>query len=206
MSLTPQEQRALSTDNGPGPHVSYLVRRETHSSRAIAATVMALLAIAILVYLAVEGILAIIGKSALLARPTQIWHAIIALPEKMAPLAIVIGIVLVLIGLVFLAKALLPGALGRHAIDDKRAAYIVDDSVVAAALSRAIRERANLSDGQVQTSVSRSSIDVLTKPTSGLSLNEADLAAFAQERVNSYMLDPAPRTQMRISNEGQVAK
>nr|WP_223875238.1 DUF6286 domain-containing protein [Nanchangia anserum] len=121
-------------------------------------------------------------------------------------LAIVIGVVLVLIGLVFLAKALLPGTLGRHAIRDQRAAYIVDDSVVAAAISRAVREEANLADGQVTTSVSRGSVAITAKPTSGLGLDQASLDAFASERVASYQLDPAPRTSLRVASEGQVAK
>lgn len=206
MSLTPPEQIALSTDNGPGPHVPYLVRRETHSSRALASTVMALLAIAVLIYLAVEGIFQMMGHKALLARPTAIWHAILSLPEKMTPLAIGIGVGLVILGLVFLAKAIVPGALGRHALADERAAYIVDDSMIASAVSRAVRERANLPAGQVTTSVSRGSLDVTAQPTSGLPLDQADLQAFTSERVNSYNLEPAVRTTVRIATEGQVAK
>ncbi|MDO4613164.1 MAG: hypothetical protein Q4B10_03790 [Actinomycetaceae bacterium] len=206
MSLTPQEETRLSTDNGSGPHVDYLVRRETHSSRALSAVVLAILGILVCAYLATEGILQMAGKKPLLARPTDIWHAVTDLPEHNMALAIVIGVVLTIIGLVFLAKALAPGALGRHSIKDKRAAYIIDDSVVASALSRRLREHANLSDGQVRTSVSTRSIDVEAKPTSGLTLDEHELATFANSTVESYNLDPAPRTQFRISEEGQVAK
>ena len=41
-----------------GPFVSYLVRRQTHSSRAFSSIVLAIIIIAVLGFLATEGVLA----------------------------------------------------------------------------------------------------------------------------------------------------
>ncbi|MDU0968886.1 MAG: hypothetical protein E7A62_07660 [Actinomycetaceae bacterium] len=206
MSLTEQEKARLSTGNGAGPNVSYLVRRETHSARAVAATLMAVLALIIAVYLALEGILEMCGQKALLARPTAIWDEITALPKDIPWLAVIIGVAIALVGLVFLIKSIAPGTLGRHQIVDERAAYIVDDSVIASAISRKVREHANLSAGQVHTSVSRKSIDVTAEPTSGLTLDEAELRSFLEQTVSELHLKPAPHVGLKISNEGQVAE
>lgn len=52
-----------------GSYVSYLVRRETHSSRALISVILALLLMAGLGYLATEGVLAALDRPPLLETP-----------------------------------------------------------------------------------------------------------------------------------------
>lgn len=189
-----------------GPHVNYLVRRETHSSRAIASVVLALLVLVACVYLAVEGILQMSGHRPLLATPSAMFQQLLKGPSALPWAWGIAGVVIALIGLVFLVKALAPGTLGRHSIPDKRVAYIVDDSVIASALSRAVRQRASVPAGQVSTSVDRRQITVTVHPTSGQSLDAADLQSYASEQVHSYRLSPSPSVKVRIAEEGVVAK
>lgn len=201
-----KDTAVAGTRAASGPHVSYLVRRETHSSRAIAAVVLAVIVTAGCIYLAVEGILQMAGQKPLLATPSEMVHQLVAGPKAVPAAWIAIGVVIALLGLIFLVKALAPGALGRHSIPDHRVAYIVDDSVIASALSRAVRLQAGVPAGQVSTSVDRRQIVVTVNPTSGQTLNGAELQDFATAQVKRYKLNPDPTVKVRISQEGVVAK
>lgn len=201
-----KDTQVAGTRAASGPHVSYLVRRETHSSRAIAAVVLAILVLAACVYLAIEGILSMAGQKPLLATPTEMVHQLVAGPKAVPGAWIPIGVVIAIIGLIFLVKALAPGTLGRHSIPDQRVAYVVDDSVIASALSRAVRQQAGVPAGQVSTSVDRKQITVTVNPTSGQTLNGAELQDFAAAQVKRYKLDPDPAVKVNIAEEGVVTK
>ena len=190
-----------------GPYVSYLVRRETHSSRALISVIVALLLMAGLGYLATEGVLAALGRPPLLATPQDLWEqAPAALQEKYRPLVIIVGIVLGLLGLGLLAKAILPGTLSKHALKDDRAAYVADDSVIASGISRLMREDAGLPQGTVSTAVSkRRSLSTIT-PTTGRPIDQEQMLKLAKDEAASWQLQPRLKTAIKVSQEGRLEK
>ena len=190
-----------------GPYVSYLVRRETHSSRALISVIVALLLMAGLGYLATEGVLAALGRPPLLATPQDLWeNAPAALQEKYRPLVIIVGIVLGLFGLGLLAKAILPGTLSKHALKDERVAYVADDSVIASGISRLMREEAGLPQGTVSTAVSkRRSLSTIT-PTTGRPIDQEQMLKLAKDEAASWQLQPRLKTAIKVSQEGRLEK
>lgn len=200
-------QSVRTQEYSEGPQVAYMVRRETHSSRAITAVVVALVLIAGLVFLAVEGILSLSGQQNLLLDPSQIWPALTLVTQQANRLTVsVIAVVLILLGVIILGKALLPGQLGRHSIKNTRVAYIVDDAVIASDLSQQIRQQANLNPGQVITKVYSRKVEVHVTPTSGYQLDENELERAARKQVESFNLDPKPSTQLKVCAQGKVTK
>lgn len=190
-----------------GPHIDYMVRRETHSSRAISAVIVSLLIIAGLVYLIVEAILALSGKEPLLATWTTMVTEMTKLPDNVHVVVLVlIGIVLALFGLILLGKAIAPGTLGRHSIDDERSAYVVDDGVIAAAVSAQARDFAGVQQGQVSTSVGQKDITVTLTPTSGIPQDANALEKKLTDVVNTYNLSPKPTVDVTLTDKGVVAK
>lgn len=206
MSISETEKMRLAKPQS-GPFVKYLVRRETHSSRALPAIFLALLIIAGLIYLVIEAILWMSKQPALLATPTQMWEGIKQITDvHTQQIVIPVGIGLILLGLFFFAKALLPGRLSKHSIKDERAAFIVDDGVIASNMSRKIREAGSLPAGQVTTAVSKRAVDVTVVPTTGRSLDKTELLQNAKTMVNEVPLFPRPKADLKITQEGQVAK
>ena len=190
-----------------GPYVSYLVRRETHSSRALISVILALLLMAGLGYLAIEGVLSALGRPPLLAAPQDLWEqAPVALQEKSRPLVIIVGVVLGLFGLGLLAKAVLPGTLSKHALRDERAAYVADDSVIASGVSRLVREEAGLPQGTVSTAVSkRRSLSTIT-PSTGRPIDQEQMLKFTKDEVTSWHLQPRLKTTVKVAPEGRLEK
>lgn len=190
-----------------GPYVSYLVRRETHSSRALISVILALLLIAGIGYLATEGVLSALGRPPLLAAPQDLWEqAPVALQEKSRPLVIIVGVVLGLFGLGLLAKAVLPGTLSKHALKDERAAYVADDSVIASGISRLVREEAGLPQGTVSTAVSkRRSLSTIT-PSTGRPIDQEQMLKFTKDEVTSWNLQPRLKTTVKVAPEGRLEK
>ena len=190
-----------------GPYVSYLVRRETHSSRALISVIVGLLLIAGLGYLATEGVLSASGRPPLLAAPQDLWEqAPKALQDKYRPLVIIVGVILGLFGLGLLAKAILPGSLSKHALQDERAAYVADDAVIAAGISRLVREEAELPQGTVSTAVSkRRSLSTIT-PTTGRPLDQEQMQQVATAEIASWQLRPRLKTAVKVNSEGRLEK
>ena len=190
-----------------GPYVSYLVRRETHSSRALISVILALLLMAGLGYLATEGVLAALGRPPLLAAPQDLWEqAPAALQEKSRPLVIIVGAIVAIFGLLLLAKAILPGTLSKHALRDERAAYVADDSVIASGISRLVREEAGLPQGTVSTAVSkRRSLSTII-PSTGRPIDQEQMLKLAKDEVTSWQLQPRLKTAVKVTIEGRLEK
>ena len=87
-----------------------LVRRETHSSRAAASIVAAVVLAAAFLWLAVEAVLALLGGSALLASPAQLGSWLAGVPGATVPAGLVAaGAGIALLGVLLLGTALRAG-------------------------------------------------------------------------------------------------
>jgi len=174
-----------------------VVRRSLHRSRSAAVIVALVLASLGLAWIGTEAVLAAISAAPLLLTPEQIVEAL----EKPGVIAIATAAVLAVIGLVL---AIAPGRRARHEIPDARMAVIVDDGVLAGALSKAAVRDSRLPESRVSTVVSRRSGAVTVVPTSGTLLNAPAITRAVTGVVES--LDPRPqlRVAVAVSERGVV--
>ncbi|MDD7836224.1 hypothetical protein [Paenarthrobacter sp. AB444] len=184
-----------------------LVRRETHSSRAVPSIVAASLLVAVFLWLALESVLWLLKDQPLLASPAQMVRWLIELPANTTSAGMVAsGAGLGILALVLFGLAFGRGRRPRRAIGSQRAAVVVDDEVIAAAVSRKVRRATGLAPGQVTTTVGGRSVCVQVRPTSGEPLEAADIQATVDGELAAYALDRPVRSSVSILNEGAVGQ
>lgn len=182
-----------------------ILQRETHSSRATASIIAAVLVIALCVYALLETAVRAVGQPPWLVDPQTAAERAAALPNGVPPLLLgVVGAVLVMVGLFFFLNAVLPGRRARHVLLDGRAAVVVDDEVIASALARRARLAANVSQEQVMVTVSRQQVDVNVRPTSGVPLSRNAVLAAVQDELREMGLTPAPEARINVSSTGVI--
>lgn len=178
-----------------------LLRRETHSPRSGPASVVA----AVLALL----LIAAIGLSIWWAVDRQFrsnlsaWWA--GIGSTVDPrVALIIGaIVAVIIGLLLLLAAVLPGGLARHARATDRFVVVIDDGVLADAAADAVAYQNDLDRSQVRTTIGRRALDVRVTPTSGLSIDEQRVASAASAAVTGAGFSAA--TAVHVADRGVIA-
>lgn len=184
-----------------------LERRETHSSRAAASIVTALILAAAFLWLALELVLALLGADPLMVRPGAMAQWLVHVPEATVPAGLVAaGVVLALLGIVFLALAVKGGRRSRRTLKSGQAAIVVDDDVIAAAVSRRARLAGNLAPGQVTTTVGNGSVQVLVRPTSGLPADRSAIQQAVEDELAGYGLGRKLSPKVRISTEGALGQ
>lgn len=182
-----------------------ILKRETHSSRAMPSIIAAVLVIALCVYALLETAVRAIGQPPWLVDPQTAAEKVVALPIGVPPLLLgVIGAVLVMAGLFFFLNAVLPGRRARHLLRDRRAAVVVDDEVIASALARKARVAANLSQEQVMVTVSRQQVQVNVRPTSGVPLSPDAVRAAVEEELQDMGPIPAPDVRVNVTSAGVI--
>lgn len=182
-----------------------ILRRETHSSRAAASIIAAVLVIALCVYALLETAVRAVGQPPWLVDPQTAAERVVALPNGVPPLLLgVVGAVLVMAGLFFFLNAVLPGRRARHVLRDGRAAVVVDDEVIASALARRARLAANVSQEQVMVTVSRQQVDVNVRPTSGVPLSRDAVLAAVQDELREMRLTPTPEARINVTSTGVI--
>jgi hypothetical protein len=182
-----------------------ILKRETHSSRAVASIIAAVLVIALCVYALLETAVRAVGQPPWLVDPQTAAEQVVALPNGVPPLLLgVIGAVLVMAGLFFGLNAVLPGRRARHLLRDRRTAVVVDDEVIASALARRARLAANVSQEQVMVTVSRQQVEVNVRPTSGVPLRRDDVLTAVQDELRDMGLSPTPEASINVATAGVV--
>lgn len=182
-----------------------IVHRETHASRAAASILAALLVIIVAVYLIFEASLKAFGQPPWLISPEQAWEWIRDLPDGVNPILLgAIGALLTLIGLFFLLSAVLPGRRSRHVIPNERAAVVVDNEVIASSLARQARLAAALTPEQVLVTVSRRLVEVNVRPTSGMPVQEAAIAAAVEDELRRTSVNPMPDVRVKLAVSGVI--
>jgi hypothetical protein len=182
-----------------------ILKRETHSSRAVPSILAAVLVIALCIYALLETAVRAFGQPPWLVDPQTAAERVVALPDGVTPLLLgVLGAVLVMAGLFFFLNAILPGRRARHVLPDRRAAVVVDDEVIASALARRIRLAANVSQEQVMVTVSRRQVDVNVRPTSGVPLSPDAVLAAVKDELRDMGPIPAPEVRINVTTTGVV--
>lgn len=214
------------------PDKQRVLYRETHSSRAVVATLAAGLVVVLCAYGLLESAVHAIGQPAWLIEPQTAAERLVALPAGVPPLLLgALGTVLAMVGLFFLLNAVLPGRRARHVLNSQGAgtdprsgpdagggamsdrgtpegwdtpAVVVDDEVIASALARRARLAANVTPEQVMVVVSRRQVIVNVRPTSGVPLQEAAVRAAVEDELGEMALVPAPEVRVNLSSAGVI--
>ncbi|MET4591049.1 hypothetical protein ABIA70_002662 [Arthrobacter sp. 754] len=213
MSSNPADGALLDPAEATGaqaerqPDMRKIVYRETHSSRAVVATIAAVLVIVMAAYGLLESAVHAIGQPAWLIQPTLAAERIIALPAGVPPLLLGAGgAVTAMVGLFFLLNAVLPGRRARHVMagTGSHTAVVVDDEVIASALARSARLAANVTPEQVMVVVSQRQVIVNVRPTSGVPVAETAVLAAVQEELRGMSLVPLPEVRVNVAATGVI--
>jgi len=189
------------------PMIRRLVRRETHSSRAIPSLVAASVLLVAFLWLALESVLWMLKDQPLLASPAQILRWLEGLPKTTIPAGMAAaGAGLALIGLLILGLALGRGRRHRRALESDRAAVVIDDDVIAAAVSGRVRLAAGLAPGQATTTVGGRSVRVQVRPTSGRRLEVESVRKAVDGELAAYGLDRPMMSGVQVLKEGVVGQ
>ncbi|MCG2624587.1 hypothetical protein LVY72_22100 [Arthrobacter sp. I2-34] len=184
-----------------------LVRREMHSSRAPASLILAFLLAALCLYVLLEVLLEAIGQPPWLLDPRGFAAWLNQLPDNASPLVLgASGTLILLAGLVFFLQGVLPGRLHRHLLPSRRGIVVVDDEVIAAALARRARLAANVTREQVLVTVTRSTVEVQLRPTSGRPVSEVAIQAAVEDELARTGIEPVPLVTVRVSASGVVGQ
>lgn len=182
-----------------------ILRRETHSSRAVVSVIAAALIMLVFGYALLETAVRAIGQPPWLVDPQTAAERIVALPAGVTPLLLgVSGAVVAAAGVFFFLNAVLPGRRARHLLPDRRAAVVVDDEVMAAALARQARLAANVTPGQVMVVVSRNRVVVNVRPTSGVPLRPDAVLAAVRRELQEMGPTPTPDVRINVATAGVV--
>ncbi|SDP15879.1 hypothetical protein SAMN04487914_104144 [Arthrobacter sp. ok909] len=182
-----------------------ILKRETHSSRAVVSVMAAALVIVVCGYALLETAVRAFGQPPWLIDPQTAAERAVALPAGIPPLLLgVSGAVVAMSGLFFFLNAVLPGRRARHLLADRRAGVVVDDEVIAAALARRARLAANVTQGQVMVIVSRNRVEVNVRPTSGVPLRPEAVLEAVRRELQDMGPSPMPEVRIRVATSGVV--
>ncbi|BCW64972.1 hypothetical protein [Arthrobacter sp. StoSoilB22] len=189
------------------PHIRRLVRRETHSSRAVPSILTASVLLAASLWLSLESVLWLLKDQPLLASPAQMLRWLEELPGKTVPAGLIAaGIGVALLGLLVLGLGVGRGRRRRRSLESDRAAVVVDDDVIAAAVSGRVRLAAGLAPGQATTTVGGRSVRVQVRPTSGQPLAVDRVREAVDGELAAYGLDRRMTSGVRVLTEGAVGQ
>jgi hypothetical protein len=191
----------------PGLDMGRILHRETHSSRAAAATAAAVLVMVLAAYGLLEAAVHAFGQPAWLIEPQVAAERLVALPAGISPLLLgAIGAVLAMVGLFFLLSGVLPGRRARHLVGGNAGgpAVVVDDEVIASSLARRARLAANVTPEQVMVVVSQRQVVVNVRPTSGIPVDQGAVLAAVHSELDGMELDPAPDVQVNVAPSGVI--
>jgi hypothetical protein len=191
------------------PDMGRILRRETHSSRAVVATAAAVLVIVFAAYGLLEAGVHAIGQPAWLIEPQVAAERLVALPAGIPPLLLgAIGAVLAMFGLVFFLNGILPGRRARHLLAGGRnadgPAVVVDDEVIASSLARRARLAANVTPEQVMVVVSQRQVVVNVRPTSGVPVDPDAVLAAVDSELAAMALNPSPEVHVNVAPSGVI--
>lgn len=198
-------QGEAGADQGGSVDMHRILHRETHSSRATAACIAAVLVILLSLYALLESAVRAVGEPPWLIDPQTAAERIVALPNGIPLLLLgVIGAVVAAAGLFFFLSAVLPGRRARHLLDIPGVAVVVDDEVIASSLARRARLAANVAPEQVMVVVSQRQAIINVRPTSGVPVSENAVREAVEDELRSMAPVPLPAVRVHLAETGVI--
>lgn len=181
------------------PAFRRIVRRETHSPRTVAMIIAVVILILALAYIGVEIMLHLLAQPALLVGPEAAFAWIAGFPRAQPTWAVVAGgIVLAVIGLVFVFLAVAPGRLPKHQMTWTDRAVVVDNGVIASSLAQHLSDETGIARDNISVGVSHRRVDVTVTPGPGVPLDAERVRELAETEMATYQLTPPVKTRVRI--------
>lgn len=178
-----------------------VLRRESHDSRTAPAVVTAAILILLLAGLLILGIWTLVDAklgdsiAGFLAGENTTLDAV--------TLSLAAGIILVLLAIVLIWLAVVPGRRDRRSRSTARLAILADNGVLADVVADRIAERCGLDRGNVSVLIGRSASSVHVTPTSGVPLDSAVVADIATGTLAAVGFESNVR--VRIAERGVVS-
>lgn len=186
---------------------SEVIRRETHSSRAVPSTILAVIIILVCLYVMLEAALKALGQAPWLVGPETAAGWVGSLPAGVPGTVLAAaGALLFLIGLIFFLAAVLPGRKARLSIPNERAAVVVDAEVLASSLARRARVAAGVTPEQVLVTIGRRLVEVQVRPTSGIPVSADFVRTAVEDELERTAVDPLPEVRVLVAESGVIGQ
>jgi hypothetical protein len=178
-----------------------LVRRETHRSRSTAVIVALVVTALVAAYLGTEAVLAAIGRPPLLLTPAELFDAL----DATASWSAIAIAALAVLGVIAIIAAVTRGRRSRHRLADDRMAVVVDDDVLAGAVSRRVALSGSVDRRQARTVVARRRATVRLTPNSGFVIDSGAASDAASLAIEQLAPHPAVRTRVIVAEHGVLS-
>lgn len=181
------------------------MRRETHAPRTLEMTIVVLLVVACLLWIATETVLQLSSRPPLLVSPTDMLAWAGELPDVAPPWAVGTAAgTAAIVGAVLFGLAVSPGRRARHALEGAGSAVLVDNGVIAAAVAGRVAEEAGLRAEAVVVGVGHRVVDISVRPDLGLPVDAEGVRRAADTEITDYRTVPALRARVRIAREREA--
>ena len=182
-----------------------VLRRETHVSRSVSTVVAMLLLLVVAAAAVFAAVLVFLDQRVLGIDPRDVVDAAVAAPRGLDPTVVVgVGAVVAVVGLVLLAKGVLPGRRPRHTMPSGRLAVVVDDEVLASAAARAARTATRLGPDATVGTVGRRTVDVVLRPAAGVDVPAVAAKDAVDREFAEIDVVPAVHARVRVQPTGRV--
>lgn len=186
------------------PAFRRVLRRETHSPRTVAMIIAVVLLLVVLIYIGTEIVLFLLAQPALLLGPAAAATWLIGLPTAQPGwLVAVFGVVIAVLGVIFVFLALAPGRLSKHQMQHENRAVLVDNGVIAASVAQHLSDETGIAREDITVGVSHRTVDVTVRPAVGVPLDKGPIQQLAATEVDSYQLTPKVKTRVRVERPKQ---
>lgn len=188
------------------PHTIYrrILRRETHSPRTSAATVVVVLIVLALAWYAVEIVLSFTGQPPLLLVPADAATTAVRLDRVPQNPLMLFGIIAAIVGILLIVAAVSPGRRARHHKITDRSAVVVDNRVIASAFAARAASAAGVGPDQVRASVGHRRSELRIVPTTGIPVYADAVQAAVSTASERDELRPRLRSRVTVAVHGVV--
>jgi hypothetical protein len=182
-----------------------VLRRETHVSRSVSTVVAMLLLLVVAAAAVFAAVLVFLDQRVLGVDPRDVVDAAVAAPRGLDPTVVVgVGAVVAFVGLVLLAKGVMPGRRPRHTMPSGRLAVVVDDEVLASAAARAARGATRLGPDATVGTVGRRTVDVVLRPAAGVDVPAVAAKDAVDREFAEIDVAPSVHARVRVQPTGRV--
>lgn len=190
-ALAPQEEAVAE-------RAARLMRRRSRATW-VSVVLGALALIALLV--ATELVLAALGRPPLTVTPATMLDRL----TGGGTVSIFIAGVAAAAGILCLWGSIAPGSTHRRRVTGRAAPMVVDDGLVAGAISRTAGRSADVSADQVETRVSARRAQVRVTPATGFAVDGDEVAEDVRALLARLRLDPDPDVRVSVDDAGRLS-
>lgn len=180
---------------------SAAARRLQRRSRAVWVSCALVVIIVVAAALATELVLSALGRPALLVAPDAVRSAL----TERGTTGTIVAAAAALFGIVCLWGALAPGRTHRRALAAGRVPLVVDDAIVAGALSRAAGTAAAVTNSHVSTQLDARRARTSLTPATGFPVDREQVERAADRLLTELGAAPRLTARVEVTPEGRLS-